>query len=340
MQNIHVSAPSLIVTLLLSLQVACAAPPVKLIFDTDIGNDCDDVLALGVIHALQSRGQCELLAVTVTKDSSLAAPFIDAVNTFYGRPDIPIGAVRNGKTPDNGKFLRLAAQKDDGKLRYPHDLLDKADAPEAVALLRRTLAAQPDRSVILIQVGFSTNLSRLMDSKPDDASPLTGVELIKKKVSLLSIMAGSFAPELIKKHFCEYNVKVDVPTAKHMIANWPTDIVFSGWEIGDAIRYPAASIDNDYKYVAHHPLPEAYQLYLPTPHNRPCYDLTSVLYAVEPDGGYFGLGPRGRVIVEDDGFTRFISDPEGPHRYLTVTSEQVEKTRAKLVELCIQPPQR
>ena len=52
--------------------------PIPLIFDTDIGNDCDDVLAMGVIHALQTRGECELLAVTITKDHKLAAPFTDA----------------------------------------------------------------------------------------------------------------------------------------------------------------------------------------------------------------------------------------------------------------------
>jgi len=40
--------------------------PVKIIFDTDIGNDCDDVMALAVIHALQNRGATELLAVTLT----------------------------------------------------------------------------------------------------------------------------------------------------------------------------------------------------------------------------------------------------------------------------------
>ena len=70
--------------------------PVKLIFDTDLGNDVDDVLALGVIHSLQSRGECELLAVTITKDHEQCAPFTDAVNTFYGRGEIPIGMVRNG----------------------------------------------------------------------------------------------------------------------------------------------------------------------------------------------------------------------------------------------------
>src|SRR3954471_4503696 len=83
------------------------AAPVRLIFDTDIGNDVDDVLALGIIHALQSRGACELIAVTVTKDHELAGPFVDAVNTFYGRPAIPIGVVRDGVTREEGKFLGM-----------------------------------------------------------------------------------------------------------------------------------------------------------------------------------------------------------------------------------------
>ncbi len=85
--------------------------PVPLIFDTDIGNDVDDVLALGVIHALQSRGECELLAVTITKDNPLAASFTDAVNTFYGRGDIPIGVCRSGVTPKPGKFNILVQKR-------------------------------------------------------------------------------------------------------------------------------------------------------------------------------------------------------------------------------------
>ena len=70
--------------------------PVPLIFDTDMCGDCDDVLALGMIHALQSRGYCRLLAVTVSVDNELAAPFVEAVNTFYGRGEIPIGVVGKG----------------------------------------------------------------------------------------------------------------------------------------------------------------------------------------------------------------------------------------------------
>ena len=86
--------------------------PVPLIFDTDIGNDCDDVLALGVIHALQSRGHCKLLAVTITKDQEQCAAFVDAVNTFYGRGDIPIGVCRSGITPQQSRFTGLVNERE------------------------------------------------------------------------------------------------------------------------------------------------------------------------------------------------------------------------------------
>ncbi|MHC4875832.1 MAG: nucleoside hydrolase [Planctomycetota bacterium] len=169
-----------------------AAKPVPLIFDTDIGNDVDDVLALGMIHALQTRGECKLLAVTITKDHELAASFTDAVNTFYGREDVPIGVCHSGVTPAQGKFNGLGSQKDNGKLRYPHDLLSGKNAPDAVTVLRRALANAEDGSVAIAQVGFSTNLANLLDSKADDISPLSGVALVRKKAKLLSIMAGAF----------------------------------------------------------------------------------------------------------------------------------------------------
>src|SRR5258708_31898656 len=114
------------------------AAAIKLIFDTDMGNDVDDVMALCMIHSLQKRGACELLAVTITKDHPQAAAFVDAVNTFYGYPDVPIGVVRNGATPEAGKYNLLAdARNDDGSLRYPHKLKSGLDAPAAVGLLRK-----------------------------------------------------------------------------------------------------------------------------------------------------------------------------------------------------------
>src|SRR5690606_24579681 len=114
--------------------------------------------------------------------------------------------------------------------------------------------------------------------------------------------------------------------------------VFSGFEIGIAIRYPAESIERDFAYLDHHPIARAYHLYEPPPHERPTWDLTSVLFAVEPDRGYFDLSPPGRVAIDDDGHTRFEPDPDGPHRYLIASPEQVIRVREAFVQLVSQPP--
>jgi inosine-uridine nucleoside N-ribohydrolase len=314
-----------------------AQRPVPVIFDTDIGNDVDDALALGVIHALESRGECRLLAVTVTKDHELSAPFVDVVNTFYGRGDIPLGVVRRGVTPEPSKFTALANVRDGKRLRYPHDLLNGADAPEAVAILRQALAGVDDSSVVIIQVGFSTNLARLLASETDAASPMSGMELVRAKVRLLSIMGGAFASNGAKPT-AEYNIKMDVGSAQALARRWPTPIVFSGFEIGVALPYPAESIEQDFGYVVNHPLAEAYRLYEPPPHNRPTWDLTSVLYAVRPERGYFELSPPGQVHVADDATTTFTPRPNGSHRVLRLNSDQAGRTLEALVQLASQPP--
>jgi len=315
-----------------------AAEPVRLIFDTDIGNDVDDVLALGIIHALQSRGHCELLAVTITKDNPLAAEFVDAINTFYGRGGIPIGMTRSGVTKDDGKFLPLARTQDEGQPRYPHDL-DGTQVPSAVTVLRQVLSRQPDQSVSIAQVGFSTNLAQLLASPPDDASALSGVELVRQKVRLLSIMAGGFQLPADAPRMLEYNVVNDIPACQRLTREWPTPIVWSGFEIGVAVAYPAVSIERDYAYVTHHPVAEAYCLYEPPPHNRPTWDLTSVLYAVFPDRGYFDLSPPGQAIVEADGHVRWEPRDAAPHRYLTINELQKARVTEAFVQLSSQPPQ-
>lgn len=315
------------------------AAPVPLIFDTDIGNDVDDVLALGLIHNLQSRGNCELLAVTLTNDTPKAAAFVDAVNTFYGRPNIPIGAVRNGVRQGEGKFLKLANAMDNGQVRYPHDLKSSDDAPEATKLLRQVLSKQNDGSVVIVQVGFSTNLARLLDSPGDEFSPLNGRDLVKQKVKLLSLMAGAFTDIGNDKRYKEYNVIKDIPAAQKVAANWPTPLIWSGFEIGIAVPYQVQSIERDYEYVVHHPLKESYYLYEPPPHERPTWDLTSVLYAVLPDRGYFDLSESGTINVENDGFTTWTKQEGGAQRYLKVNPTQIARVREAFTWLCSEAPQ-
>src|ERR1700683_1534416 len=84
---------------------------VPVIFDTDMGNDIDDALALALLHALESRGECKIIAVTITKDNPWAAPYIDLVDTFYGRSNIPIGMVKgSGVTPEDSPMIRVPSQ--------------------------------------------------------------------------------------------------------------------------------------------------------------------------------------------------------------------------------------
>ena len=315
--------------------------PVKLIFDTDMGNDVDDVMALCMIHALQTRGTVELLAVTITKDHPQAAAFVDAVNTFYGRPDVPVGVVKGGATPEPGKFNLLADAKNEvGSLRYPHDLMSGNDAPEAVGLIRKLLATQPDASVVLVQTGFFTNFRRLLESPPDANSTLSGRDLIAKKVKVLSIMAGAFQTVDWNTRHLEYNVVKDIPAAKTLANEWPSPVVWSGYEIGVAAAFPHVAIEQDFESVKHHPLKEAYCLYNPPPHDRPTWDPTALLYAVFPDRGYFSLSPSGTVTVEDNGATWFrpSRDGKGRDRYLVMSAEQASRVREVILQLCVTPP--
>ncbi len=316
-----------------------AKAPVKIILDTDIGNDVDDVLALAMLHALQTRGDCELLGVTITKPDELAGPFVDAMNTFYGRPEIPIGFTRAGLTNVPSKFLHLAKVMDGGKLRYPHSLRRSSDAPPATQLLRSLLSRQADHSVVLVQIGFFSNLAALLDTPADASSPLTGRELVQQKVRLLSVMAGAFQTIVKNHHYCEYNVINDLPAAQEVARDWPSPMVWSGFEIGIAVPYPAISIEQDFSYVAHHPAAEAYCLFEPPPHNRPTWDLTSTLYGVFPDRDYFSLSPPGRVTVESDGFTRFTPGENGRDRFLMLNETQAIRLKEALVQLASQPPE-
>lgn len=341
------------------------------IFDTDMWSDIDDALALAMLHALEDRGEVKLLAVTISTNYSWCASYVDLVNTFYGHPHVPIGMVRDGmdvefisrKLPE--WFLpvtryteQLSEQKrDDGTWVYPRRLTAGSIVLEATTLLRETLAAQPDGSVVIIEVGYSTNLARLLGSSADATSPLGGRELIAKKARLLVMMAGSFrqttANETAKgnrfpKQDPEFNLVVDVPSAQAVFASWPTRIVVSGVEVGLALRYPPESILNDFGYVQDHPIAQTYQLFCEErkgrqpstrcPHAHATFDLTAVLYAARPNRNYFSLSSPGRTTVLDDGSAHFEEALGGRDQYLILSEEQKARTLEAMVMLTSQPP--
>jgi inosine-uridine nucleoside N-ribohydrolase len=299
--------------------LACAAPrqpATPVIFDTDIGNDVDDCLALAMLHAFASRGEVRLAAVTITKDNPWASRLASAIDTFYGRPNVPIGVVHEGQTRDDG-YLKKAL--DAG--HYPY-----RDHPEdAVIVLRRVLESELDSSVVIVQVGFSTNLARLL------ASP-GGRELAARKVNRLVLMAGDFAGA-----GPEYNVKTDIASAQKLAAEWPGPVYWSGFEVGRTIKYPARSIERDFGPPGANPVADAYRSYLAMPYDRETWDLTAALFAVRPADGYFTVSAPGRVVVDAQGNTAFTPREGGNHHVLSVNDAQRARILEAFLWLCTQP---
>lgn len=314
------------------------AGPVQLILDTDMGNDCDDALALGMILALEARGACKLLGVTLTNPEKLAGAHVAAVNAFYGRPDIPVGVSPAAPFVRPSPFLKVVERlAPDGTPLYPYSF-EHDSAPRAVPLLRRLLSEAEDRSVVIAQIGFFTNCAALLASGPDEFSELGGRELVARKVRFFSVMAGAFGPVQQNNYWLEFNVVYDKPAAIRLAAEWPTPVVWSGAEVGEAVLFPAHAVEQDYGYQPNHILKETYQLFRPTPHERPCWDLTTALYAIFPDRDYFGLSVAGSVEVLPDGYTRFKPGKGARDRFLALTEKQAGVLRGLFSALATEPP--
>jgi inosine-uridine nucleoside N-ribohydrolase len=313
---------------------AQAKDPVKIIYDTDMGNDIDDAFALAMLYNLEKRGEIDLLAITLTKDNKFAAPYCQMLGVFYGNPNVPIGEVKDsGIETFDGKFLRqsLEAKDENGEPMFPFfDLAsDKTEYYDSVALLRKTLAEQEDGSVVIAQVGFSTNLARLLDTPGDDYSPLNGRELAAKKVKYLVAMAGNYV-----EHQLEYNVVKDVPSAQKVFAEWPTTIYASGFEVGREILITSEMMKNDYEYVKYHPLKEAFKYYRGLDSDQCTWDLTAILFAAREDRGYFDLSEPGEITVDDEGYTTFEAKENGKAKYFIVDREQIVRVQEAFSWLC------
>lgn len=312
------------------------AEPIRVIVETDMGNDVDDALALDLVYKAMDDGRMELLAVSNHKLSPTATDFIDLMNTWYGYPSTPLAQsatpVQNEEAPDyTTAVCRMTAP--DGSPAFARSKRPEA-IEEPVALYRRILCAQPDRSVTVVSLGFATELAKLLDSPADDRSPLTGRELVARKVRLLSIMAGSYG----ENQRAEYNVVNDLAAMRKLFAEWPSPIVQNPFELGKQLRYPGSAIENDFGWVELHPVVEAYRHYQPMPYDRPTWDLLSVAYLLHPD--FFTQSERGRIAVDSLGFTRFTPDPAGRHTFLTATPEQLDSLRRYLIETTTRPPKR
>jgi len=303
--------------------------PVSIIYDADMGPMIDDVGALAVLHALADKGEARILATVASNKHETIAQVFDVLNTYYGKPNIPIGvpgrlAVEINDVPE---FPILGGWTDMLVNKYPADIRSNEVVPSAVEVYRKVLSQQPDKSVTIVTVGFLTNLADLLASIPDRFSELDGEELIKKKVDKVICMAGKFPKGR------EYNLYMDMRASKFTFENWPTEIIYSGFEIGKRVQtgYPLIQNDN----IQNSPIRDVYRMKIDK--NRSSFDQTAVLVAIRGVEPYYKL-QEGRIIVNWDGSNSWDMDKKG--QYYLVENQPPEDVEKIINELLQHPSTR
>jgi len=291
--------------------------PVKIIFDTDLGPDYDDVGALAFLHAMADSGKAEILTTLSSNKNELVAPSIDVINTYFNRPDIEIGAPK-GSGANMGSSQHWA---DSIVSRYPHKIKSTSEASDAVSVYRKILNTQPDKSVTIITVGFLTNLCNLLKSPPDSYSNLTGNELVARKVKKLVSMAGWFPGGK------EFNIYIDSVSSKFVYDNWPGEIIFTGFEIGRDIKTGLRLMKSP---AINSPVKDVFRISIPLSeedkNGRMSWDETAALIGVYGTDGFFDTA-TGKIIVNNDGSNTWQDDPKGKHRYVIQKMPVPEITR-------------
>jgi len=298
-----------------------AKNPRTVLLDTDMGPDCDDAGALALlIHYARTYGfTIAGIANCTSNRSGMGA--IDAVCRCCGLETPPLGQWSGEGFMDYDACHKYT---DEVAARFSEAYRNGTLAVEdAVTFYRRRLAEAEDDGIVLISIGMFNNLAALLRSPADDISPLTGEELIRRKVHHLVSMAA------ILPEGRECNVICDYPAAEVVLTGWPTPVFLSDFHIGSQMFTGYAHI-TDPAEVQKNALILAYHLYTrdwPVVGDNSSYDLTAVQFAAEGvdagDGVFYDLGECGRLEFyaapenpDVPDATRFIPDPNGNLRFM------------------------
>lgn len=286
--------------------------PIKLIFDTDVGADCDDMYALAYLAYAERSLGLQIKAITHSNGCDEGLAVIRSFFSFLGEPIPPLGRAHGIESHDG--YCRAVAERFASSEDY-------ADAPDAVSVLRRALV-ECDRAVIC-GVGPLMNLAALLESGPDEISGLDGVSLVRERCERVVVMAGRFdIPEP------EWNAKVDAEATRTLVRLCPVPIVFSPFELGSDMITGGPLMD---KYEEENPVSMSFCRYgrVKEKGGRHSWDPATVLYAVEGCGELFEESARGRVKVDADGTTTFC-EGDGLHSVISVKCpEGVSEAAAK-----------
>jgi purine nucleosidase len=201
--------------------------PVPVLFDTDIGSDIDDAVALAYLLA---QPRCELLGITtVTGEVGKRSALADALCQAAGREDVPIHSGAE-EVLLYGPGQPLVPQYE-AIVRKPH----RADFPASTAVdfLRRTIRGRPGE-ITLLSVGPLTNIALLFAIDPE----------IHQMLGQLVSMAGIF---FNPSRGAEWNCSVD-PVATAMVYGARLRRHLSvGLDVTTRCRMPAEEVRSRFK---------------------------------------------------------------------------------------------
>ena len=193
---------------------------------------------------------------------------------------------------------------------------------EATLLYRQILSQNEDKSITIVTVGPLLNIQKLIDSKPDNYSPLNGRELINAKVKEFVIMGGNFP-----KSDDEWNFNGNMPgVTQYVLENLETPITFSGAELGSAIKtgevFNTLSKDSPLYLGFYH-----FGKYAPWMKaqfqgkilDNSTFDQTAVLYAIRNGvGKYWRKITNGQCIANEKGGNTWQPKKGSNHCYLVL----------------------
>ena len=288
----------------------------NIILDTDIGPDCDDAGALGLLHILSRKRNVNLLAITHCTSSPYGCGCIDAINHAFGKKDIPIGTLQKCgflDAPDYYKYNKFISEN------YPNRFAGGTTPVSALQALKNALLNADYQSVVVVAIGPLTNLADLVNDPQ-------GKVLVKEKVKLLVTMAGCFDEQSKNVPYSEWNVEMDIKAAQDVVDKWESDIVFTPFETGvDIITGASWGTMSEI-----HPVRKAYALY--SPNGRPSWDLTAIWYAVMGTEPHFSISSRGNITIKDDGKSEFTPNLNGHFRYLKISPDTDAASIARQID--------
>ena len=286
-----------IVLCFLLLYGTAASAQQRLIYEDDCSQDVDCVATLPILHALADRGEIKILAMVANSANPLSAPALKLFANYTGHPQMPIGANQSNE-PSSALCTKDACNES----KWTEKLIARFDPgdtrshyPDCVAVYRHALVQQPEHSVAIVATGFATCLNQLLASPSDAISPLSGAELVKQKVKLLSVMGGKYPSGT------EWNFECDAPGFHKLFTQWTRrngypPVYLNGFANGlDILAGVPATASPTLN-------PTRYALQLAGTNQRPMWDMLSALFAVRGlayDGTiYFTQSVPGTVTVD------------------------------------------